>query len=123
MIALAMVHIVFPRRFGWKEECRRLSLLNRQIMYVHTFFIAMVVFLMGVLCVSHSYELIDNAFGRRIALGLFFFWLARLFVQAFVYSPQLWRGKRFETTVHIVFSLLWAYFSIVFLIAFLYSTS
>jgi hypothetical protein len=29
-------------------------------------------------------------------------------------SADLWKGKAFETLVHILFSLLWAYVSIVF---------
>ena len=37
----------FPRQFRWREELARLSLLNRQIFLVHTFFIVLVVTMMG----------------------------------------------------------------------------
>jgi hypothetical protein len=33
-----------------------------------------------------------------VALGCGLFWLARLLVQFFGYSAQLWRGKGFETS-------------------------
>jgi hypothetical protein len=114
MIVLAIIHVVFPKRFDWKKECGSLSLINRQMMYIHTFFIALVVFLMGALCVSAADDLVNTSLGRTVCLGLFIFWGARLVIQFFGYSPELWRGKRFETIVHIVFSLLWVYFSLVF---------
>ena len=31
LIVLALAHVLFPRRFAWREELPRLSLLNRQI--------------------------------------------------------------------------------------------
>lgn len=38
----------------------------------------------------------------------------KLFIQFFGYSPKLWKGKLFETAVHIIFSFLWIYISFVF---------
>jgi hypothetical protein len=114
MILLAGLHVAFPRRFEWKAQMVSLSLINRQLMYVHTFFIALVVFLMGLLCLSSASDLIATRLGGRIALGMGIFWGLRLFFQFFVYSSDLWKGKRFETAVHVLFSFLWAYFSFVF---------
>ena len=91
-----------------------MSLINRQMMYVHTFFVALVVFLMGVLCATSAGLLISSELGYRISLGLGVFWGLRLFFQFFVYSKELWKGKRFESVVHILFSLLWLYFTVVF---------
>lgn len=118
MVALAIIHIVFPKRFEWKKEFAAVSLINRQIMYVHTFFIALVVFLMGILCLTSSDDLIKTRLGNRLALGLFIFWSFRLLIQFFGYSSQLWKGKRFETSVHIIFSMLWTYFCAVFFLIF-----
>lgn len=114
-IGLALLHAFFPRRFRWKEELASLSLLSRQIMYVHTFFVALTVFLIGVLCLTSSADLINTTFGRRIALGLAVFWLIRLYVQFFGYSSKLWKGKAFETTIHIIFSIFWIYLSCTFI--------
>jgi hypothetical protein len=69
---------------------------------------------MGLLCFTSANELTNTALGKRISLGLGIFWTIRLFFQFFVYSPKLWRGKVFETIVHILFSLFWIYLSIVF---------
>jgi hypothetical protein len=114
LIVLALIHVIFPRYFHWKKELSSLSLINREVMYVHTFFIALVVFLMGLLCLTSSPEIVATPLGKRIALGLGIFWLCRLFIQFFGYSSELWRGKFFETVVHIVFSILWMYLSVVF---------
>jgi hypothetical protein len=115
LIGLALIHIIFPRYFNWSTELNSLSLVNRQMMKVHTFFIALTVFLMGILCLSSATELVETNLGNKIALGLGIFWSIRFFIQFFGYSPKLWKGKAFETTMHIIFALLWGYLSVVFL--------
>ena len=114
MIMLALIHVIFPKYFGWKQELAKLSLINRQIMKVHTGFIALTVFLIGVLCLTSASELVSTDLGRKISLGLSVFWFCRLLVQIFGYSTELWRGKRLETFVHVVFTMIWIYFSAVF---------
>ena len=116
-VTLSMLHVGFPRYFKWKEQLPGLSLINRQMMWVHTGFIALAVFLMGSLCLTSAEELVNTALGQRICLGLGVFWGLRLVVQIFVYSTDLWRGKAFETTVHMLFTVLWAYAAITFLVA------
>lgn len=114
LILLALIHIIFPKYFNWDKELKSISLINRQVMKVHTFFIAFTVFLMGLLCLTSSSEIIETVLGRKVSFGLALFWLVRLFFQLFVYSSKLWKQKTFETTIHIVFTLLWVYFTIVF---------
>lgn len=114
LIALSSGHIIFPRYFNWKKELSSLSLMNQQMMYVHTFFIAFVVFLMGLICLTSSSEIVETTLGKRLALGFCAFWTIRLFVQFFGYSSKLWKGKRFETGIHILFSFFWIYLSVVF---------
>ena len=116
-MALALIHIPFPKYFEWKEELKSLSLINRQMMEVHTFFIALMVFLMGLLSFSQAESLLNTDLGRIVCLGMAIFWGIRLIFQLFVYSPKLWRGKVFETTIHVVFFLLWCYITSVYTIA------
>lgn len=118
LMALGLIHIIFPKYFNWKIELARLNIINRQMMYVHTFFIALTVFLMGLLCVTSTTELLQTELGNRIALGFSIFWAIRLCIQFFAYSSKLWRGKIFETITHIFFSVFWAYLSIVFFLVF-----
>jgi len=114
LIFLALIHIIFPKYFNWKEELTSISLINAQMMVIHTFFLALTVFLMGILCVTSSLELTTSLLGKRLCIGFAIFWTIRFFVQFFGYSASLWKGKAFETTVHIIFSLFWGYASVVF---------
>ena len=116
LVVLALLHAGFAWYFDWRRELAVVSLINREMMYVHTSFVALAVLLMGGLCLTSAAELVGTPLGRRVALGLGLFWLARLLIQFFGYSATLWRGKRFETIVHVVFSLLWAYVSGIFLL-------
>lgn len=118
LIALALVHAIFPRYFHWDRELKSLSLINQQMMMVHTFFIALILLMMGWLCFFASKDLIYTTLGKNIAMGLGIFWSARLFIQFFGYSSKLWRGKTFETIVHIFFSILFSYLSSFFFVVY-----
>jgi hypothetical protein len=110
-----LVHLIFPKRFKWKEEFAPLTLLSRQIMYVHTFFVALVVLLNGILCFALAGPLVeDTPLSKALAWGMLIFWGLRCLFQFFVYSSKLWRGKKFETAVHTFFSGVWIYFTFVF---------
>jgi hypothetical protein len=115
LIFLGAIHVFFPRYFSWKQEFSTVSLVNRQMMYVHTFFIAFAVVLNGLLCLTSANELMTTPLGKRLCLGIGVFWAVRLFFQFFVYSSQLWKGKRFETAMHLLFVFLWSYISAVFI--------
>jgi hypothetical protein len=118
LIVLALIHAVFPRYFNWAKDLQAISLINRQLIHIHTFFIALALLLMGVLCLTSADELVNTSLGSRITLGFGIFWAVRLIVQFFGYSSKLWRGKVFETTMHILFSILWAYLSVSFVCAY-----
>lgn len=116
LILLALVHVTFPKYFNWKKEFKNISLINKQIMYVHTFFIALAVFLIGYLCLTSSKKLVETELGQKMCLGLCIFWSIRLFVQFFGYSSKLWKGKLLETIIHVLFSVLFSYLAIVFFV-------
>lgn len=115
-IALALLHLTFPRRFQWKEELARLSPLNRQIFQVHTFFICVVLVLIGTLSLLAPETLLEPTRLSRLVLGGFAtFWGLRVLCQWFVYDASLWRGQTFNTVMHALFSLLWLYLTAVYL--------
>ena len=114
-LVLAALHVVFPKRFHWKEELARLSLLNRQMFLVHTGFICLVLVMLGSLSLFAPHALLEPTPLSRLVLGgIATFWGLRLLVQWFVYDARLWRGDRFNTAVHVAFSVLWAYFAAVY---------
>lgn len=110
-LALAAAHLYFPRRFGWREELEKVSLLTRQIFYVHCFFICLVLVMFGWLSLVYTGLLIQpSPLARMVLAGLTGFWGIRLFIQLFVYDVKLWRGNRFNSVMHILFTALWSYY-------------
>ena len=69
MIGLALLYLISPTYFHWKEELARISLINRQIMIVHTFFIALTVFLMGLRRVTSADHLSSTPRGNGFPSG------------------------------------------------------
>lgn len=114
-IAIAALHLTFPKRLGWREELPRLSLLNRQIFVVHAIFICLVLVLMGALSLLAPGVLLEPGRLARYVLGGFTaFWALRLAFQWFVYDQRLWRGNRTNTLVHFGATALWLYFTAVY---------
>ncbi|HYU44183.1 MAG TPA: hypothetical protein VEQ84_18695 [Vicinamibacteria bacterium] len=110
LILLALLHAGFPRRFKWHEETARLSPLNRQILFVHSFFIAVTLAIFGVLSFVIAASLAaPSAVSRTVLAGFVVFWLLRLLTQLFVYEASLWRGNRFNTAMHVLFAAFWTY--------------
>lgn len=111
LLFLGLAHLIFPRYFNWKEELPKLSLVNKQLMQVHTFFIALFVILNGSLNILAAEDLQAGRLGFIVSFGLAIFWGTRLLAQFFMYSVELWKGKVFETAVHIAVTFLWIYLS------------
>ena len=102
-------------------EAGQLSLLNRQVFYVHTFFIAFTVFLMGLLSAFGAEQLIFRTpLAAFLSAGLALFWLIRLYCQLFYYDKRLWINQPFRTAVHLVFSLAWIWYTAIYLCVFLH---
>jgi len=115
MALLALVNVFVPRRFKWREEMAGLSLLNRQIFQVHAMFLILILALFAALLLTSAAALLEpTPLARAILTGLTIFWGARMLTQWFYYSPAIWRGHRFHTVMHVLFSGLWVYVTGVF---------
>jgi len=115
LIVLALAHVLFPRRFAWRDELPRLSLLNRQMFQVHVVFIALVLVFFGALSLLLADELLaGGALARGVLIGFVVFWSLRLVTQLFVYDRSLWRGRPGPTMVHVVFTAFWAYLVLIY---------
>lgn len=120
LFALAAMHLFLPRYFHWPAELRRLSLINRQIFIAHCAFIVLMLVLMGALSVFYAPLLVrPSDLGKVVLGGLAIFWTLRAVAQWFFYSSALWRGQKFNTCMHVLFSVLWVYFAGVYGVAFL----
>ena len=118
MAALVAVNLVVPTRYHWREETARLSLLNRQIFYAHAVFLVLTLTLFSALLVGYADALVEpTRLSRAVLAGLAIFWGLRMLMQWFFYSPAVWRGNRFHTAMHWVFSATWVYVTAVFGVA------
>jgi hypothetical protein len=118
MALLVVVNVCVPYRFHWRDELARLSLLNRQIFQAHSIFIVLTLGLFSALLLSSSEALLEpTRLSRAILIGLTIFWTLRMLMQWFFYSPDVWRGNRFHTTMHYVFSVTWIYIAATFAVA------
>jgi hypothetical protein len=120
MAALVVVNLFVPARFHWAEELARLSLLNRQIFQAHSVFLVLTLALFSALLLTCAEALVEpTRLARAVLTGLTIFWGLRLLMQFFFYSPRIWRGHRFNTVMHVVFSATWLYVTAVFAAALL----
>ena len=115
ILGLAAAYPIYPRYFRWRDELQAVSLLTRQIFFVHCGFIVMLLILQGILLLAVPQALVEpTTAGLALLVGLTAFWVYRLYSQLFMYERRLWIGNRFHTIVHVVFTALWCYLSGVF---------
>jgi hypothetical protein len=110
LMTLGLSHLFFNRYFGWEKELKSVSLLTRQIFFVHTFFIGLGVMLAGAGSFFYAGALLrPDMLSRAILSAMVAFWLCRLLAQFFAYNTAIWKGNRFRTFMHVLFGTLWIY--------------
>jgi hypothetical protein len=110
LILLAILHIPIGKKLQWREQAARMSDENAAIFHVHTFFICVLLVMMGLpSLVDPDVFLEKSQASTWAAWSIFGFWLLRLYCQWFVYEAKLWRGKRLETFMHFWFTGVWIY--------------
>jgi len=72
-LALALLHVGFPRYFDWRTDLQNLQPINREMMWVHMAFVAVTIFMLGLLSVTSADLLAGSALGHRISMGIFGF--------------------------------------------------
>jgi len=108
LIALALLHFPMATKLKWGEDAARMSPMNASVFHVHTFFVCLVLVMMGLPClIQPEIFLVPSKAGSWVTWSIATFWALRLYCQFFVYRADLWRGKRMETSMHILFSCIW----------------
>lgn len=119
MGALALVHLPIARSLGWDEDVRRLKPVNEAIFHSHLFFLCLGLVLLAIALAFGAPAFVErSALGRWIAGVLLVFWTFRLYRQWFGFPQSLWRGKRFETRIHLAFTAVWVMVVTVFAMLF-----
>jgi len=118
MASLVVVNLMVPGRFHWREEMSRLSLVNRQIFQAHSVFLVLTLALFSALLLTCGPALLEpTRLSRAVLAGLTVFWGLRMLMQWCFYSPSIWRGHRFNTVMHYIFSVVWVDVTTVFAVA------
>lgn len=108
MILLAVLHVPIGRHLKWSEDAARMAPVNASVFHVHTFFICLVLVMMGLPCLLEPRIFLNESrAGAWLAWSISAFWATRLYFQWFVYKADLWRGRRLETAVHWWFTFVW----------------
>lgn len=113
LLGLGLVHVGLPRVLGWQHELAGASQLNRQVSYVHCFFIGLVCVLWGLLPLTAGAELLrPHPVTRIVLLGAVGFWASRLVIQLAVFNGHA-RRSRIWCALSLAGTALWTYLTAV----------
>jgi hypothetical protein len=108
LIVLSLFHAVLWRTLGWGEEVVRLSPLNARVFAVHVFFIAFVLFALGLLSlVEPELLLVPSELARLLLMGVVVFWIARLAIQPLVFDRVMQAGWMRSPVVRVGANVVW----------------
>jgi hypothetical protein len=117
LLLLAAMHVPISRRLKWCEEPLRLSPVNAAVFHVHALFICLILILMGLPCIADPWVFLErNRAGGWLAWTFAAFWTARLYAQWFVFPRTLWLGRKLETRVHFIFTVIWVFLAALFVL-------
>ena len=117
-IVMTFFHTRFFKMFGWKEEFKKLSLVNARILY--TIHIALLLLFAGIGFTSIVYaEQLSRSLGLAAGINWFLsvFWLWRLIWQLFYFKRQ--KGQKLPA-ISIILSIIFLLLFVSYLIPFLY---
>jgi hypothetical protein len=108
LMMLSLFHAVLWRTLNWGREMERLSPLSARVFWVHTFFIAFVLFALGLLSlVRPELLLLRSELARLLLLAIVAFWIARLAMQPLVFDRVMRVGWTRSIPLRVGASLVW----------------
>lgn len=109
MVALALFHLALWRMLDWGRETTALSPLSARVFAVHTFFVAFILFLLGLLsALAPDLLLAPSALARWLLVGVVALWIARFVAQPLVFDPAMDRGWTGSRALRAGLYFMWA---------------
>jgi hypothetical protein len=103
-----------PQVLDWKGELRKLDGLSRQLIWVHGLFIVLTIIGFGMLTIWFPAELASRSpLARGVCLFIGLFWLARLFIQFFIFDATPFLKTTFLKVGYHGLTLVFIYQSVV----------
>jgi hypothetical protein len=113
LVGLGVLHIALPAVLGWHSELTGLSPLNREVSYVHCFFIGLACVLWGLLPLTAGHLLVQPGPVTRLVLtGAVAFWASRLVIQLVVFNRHA-RQSVAWLALCVAGTVLWLYLTAV----------
>ena len=114
LILLGLAHSRFGQYLNWRSDLPKLALVNRQIFLVHCFYIALMLGMMGSLCLFLPAILLEGQpLSQMVLGGMTLVWGSRLLIQWFIFDRALWRDHRLNRRIHYLLTALWTYLTAV----------
>jgi hypothetical protein len=117
LLGLGILHIALPGVLQWNRELAGASQLNREVSYVHCFFIGLACLLWGLLPLTAGRSLLQpSPVARLVLIGAVAFWASRLAIQLLVFNRHA-RESPPWCALSIVGTGLWLYLTAVWTLA------
>jgi len=118
-LGVAAVNFSTARLLKWQEPIDRMPLLLRQVFWVHSWFVSLVLAIFGVMTWRFAAEMASgsNAACAWLAAGLGLVWGLRTLAQVAYYSPSHWRGNPGRTFIHVFLFVVYGGMSLSYMVA------
>jgi hypothetical protein len=113
LVGLGALHIALPAVLGWHRELAGASAINREVSYVHCYFIGLACVLWGLLPLSAGSLLVQPGHVTRlVVIGAVSFWASRLIIQLTVFNRHA-RQSAAWLALSTAGTILWLYLTAV----------
>jgi len=113
LVGLGALHIALPAVLGWHRDLAAASPINREVSYVHCYFIGLACVLWGLLPLTAGSLLLQpGPVTRLVLIGAVTFWASRLVIQLAVFNRHA-RQSAAWLTLSTASTTLWLYLTAV----------
>ncbi len=118
-VLLGLAHAGFGKRLNWTEDLAKLSVVNRHIFLVHSFYSAMLLVMLGALSLFMTDALLQpGLLSSAILGGMTLLWTVRLGIQWLFFDRSIWVGHVANRRIHYLLTVFWVYVALVDAFAF-----
>lgn len=123
-IVLCVGSLLIPKMLQWKQHLGTLQPLLRQMFWTYAAYILVINFCFGVVSLAGTDELLSGSFlAKSLTLFISAYWLTRIAIQFFYFDRTHAPKGAIYTFGEIALILLFIFFTIVYLVAFLYNNA
>ncbi|HXW43887.1 MAG TPA: hypothetical protein VEL03_03815 [Streptosporangiaceae bacterium] len=94
LVGLGVLHVALPALLRWDRELAAASPLNREVSYVHCFFVGLTCLMWGLLALTGTSQLLrPGPVTRLVLIGAVAFWASRLVIQVVIFNRHARRSR------------------------------